>query len=51
MKTNILFKAVGLLLAIITPLVTILLTDVTVPFDKEINGPGVNNTIKIEEME
>lgn len=37
MKTNILFKAVGLLLAIITPLVTILLTDVTVPFDEEIN--------------
>lgn len=36
MKTNILLKAVGLLLAIITPLVTILVTDVTVPFDKEI---------------
>jgi hypothetical protein len=32
---NLLFKFVGLLLAIITPLVTILLTDVSVPFDKK----------------
>lgn len=36
MKTNILFRTVALILAIITPLVTILVTDVTVPFDKEI---------------
>ena len=36
MRTNILFRMVGLLLAIITPLVTILCTDITVPFDKEI---------------
>ena len=36
MRTNFLFKIVGLLLAIITPLVTLLVTDVTVPFDKEI---------------
>ena len=36
MRTNILFRIVGLILAIITPLVTILVTDVTVPFDKEI---------------
>jgi hypothetical protein len=35
--TNVLFKFVGLLLAIITPIVTILVTDVTVPFDKEID--------------
>lgn len=34
--TNVLFKFVGLLLAIITPIATILVTDVTVPFDKEI---------------
>ena len=37
MRTNILFRAVGLLLAIITPLVTLVLTDVTVPFDNEID--------------
>ena len=36
MRTNFLLRIVGLLLAIITPLVTILCTDVTVPFDKEI---------------
>ena len=34
--TNILFKFVGLLLAILTPALTILTTDITVPFDKEI---------------
>ena len=33
---NVLLKFVGLLLAIITPIATILVTDVTVPFDKEI---------------
>ncbi len=33
---NLLMKFVGLLLAILTPLLTIMLTDVTVPFDKEI---------------
>ena len=34
--TNILFKFVGLLLAILTPVLTILTTDITVPFDKEV---------------
>lgn len=33
---NLLMKFVGLLLAILTPLLTIMLTDVTVPFDKDI---------------
>ena len=36
MRTNFLLKVVGFFLAIITPLVTLLVTDVTVPFDKEI---------------
>ena len=34
--TNILFKFVGLLLAVLTPVLTILTTDITVPFDKEV---------------
>ncbi len=37
MRTNFLLKVVGLLLAIITPLVSIICIDVTVPFDKEID--------------
>ena len=35
MKTNFLLRLVGLILAIITPVVSLLVTDVTVPFDKE----------------
>ena len=35
MKTNLLLRMVGLLLAIITPLATLMCTDITVPFDKE----------------
>ena len=38
MKTNFLLKAVGLILAIITPLLSFLVTDITVPFDKEIDA-------------
>ena len=36
MKTNFLLRIVGFLLAVITPLATLMCTDVTVPFDKEI---------------
>ena len=34
---TILFKIIGFILAVLTPLLTLVVTDVTVPFDKEIS--------------